>query len=72
MPLLAAVRVVALDLGGHGLSAHCAVMPPERARSFAAAIPGGTVENADGAGHHVELDAPQLVARRILELARNR
>jgi len=52
--------------------AESTVMPPERARAFAAAIPGATVEIADGAGHHVELDAPELVARRILELARTR
>jgi pimeloyl-ACP methyl ester carboxylesterase len=43
-----------------------AVMPPEKARRFAEAIPGGTVEIVDGAGHHVELDAPELVAERIL------
>ena len=45
------------------------VMPPERARRFAEAIPGATVEVVEGAGHHVELDAPQVVAERILELA---
>jgi pimeloyl-ACP methyl ester carboxylesterase len=42
------------------------VMPPDAARRFADAIPGGTVEIVDGAGHHVELDAPELVAERIL------
>jgi pimeloyl-ACP methyl ester carboxylesterase len=42
------------------------VMPPDKAQRFAEAIPGGTVEIADGAGHHVELDAPELVAERIL------
>jgi len=46
------------------------VMPPDKARRFAEAIPGGTVELVGGAGHHVELDAPQIVAERILELAR--
>jgi pimeloyl-ACP methyl ester carboxylesterase len=46
-----------------------AVMPPDRARPFAAAIPGATVEIVDGAGHHVELDAPALLAERILEFA---
>jgi pimeloyl-ACP methyl ester carboxylesterase len=46
------------------------VMPPERARSFAEAIPGATVKVVEGAGHHVELDAPGIVAERILELAR--
>lgn len=45
------------------------VMPPDKARRFAGAIPGGTVELVDGAGHHVELDAPRIVAERILELA---
>jgi esterase len=42
------------------------VMPPDRAHRFAEAIPGGTVEIVDGAGHHDELDAPELVAERIL------
>lgn len=46
-----------------------AVMPPERARAFAEAIPGASLELVDGAGHHVELDAPALVAARILEVA---
>lgn len=47
-----------------------AVMTPERARRFAEAIPGATLELVDGASHHVELDAPTVVAARILELAR--
>ena len=42
------------------------VMPPDKAQRFADAIPGGTVEIVDGAGHHPELDAPELVAERIL------
>jgi pimeloyl-ACP methyl ester carboxylesterase len=42
------------------------IMPPDKARRFAEAIPGGTVEIVDGAGHHVELEAPDLVAERIL------
>jgi pimeloyl-ACP methyl ester carboxylesterase len=42
------------------------VMPPDSARRFADAIPSATVEVVDGAGHHVELDAPELVAERIL------
>ena len=42
------------------------VMPPDRAHRFAEAIPGATVEIVEGAGHHVELDAPELVAERIL------
>jgi pimeloyl-ACP methyl ester carboxylesterase len=43
-----------------------AVMPPDSAHRFADATPGATVEIVDGAGHHVELDAPELVAERIL------
>ena len=46
------------------------VMPPDKARRFADAVPGGTLELVDGVGHHVELDAPQIVADRILDLAR--
>ena len=42
------------------------VMPPDSARRFAEAIPGAFVEIVNGAGHHVELDAPELVAERIL------
>jgi pimeloyl-ACP methyl ester carboxylesterase len=42
------------------------VMPPDKAQRFAEAIPGGTVEIVDGASHHVELDAPELLAERIL------
>ena len=42
------------------------VMPPDSARRFAEAIPEGTAEIVDGAGHHVELEAPHLVAERIL------
>src|SRR4029450_13170286 len=45
------------------------VMPPDSARRFAAAIPGGVLEVVDGVGHHVELDAAEQVARRILELS---
>ena len=45
-------------------------MPPAKARRFAEAIPGATLELVEGAGHHVELEAPQLVAERILEVAR--
>ena len=46
------------------------VTPPEKARRFAEAIPGARLELVEGAGHHVELEAPQLVAERILEVAR--
>jgi pimeloyl-ACP methyl ester carboxylesterase len=42
------------------------VMPPDKAHRFADAIPCGSVEIVDGAGHHVELDAPELLAERIL------
>ena len=41
------------------------VMPPEAARTFANAIPGATLELLDGIGHHVELEAPDRVARAI-------
>jgi pimeloyl-ACP methyl ester carboxylesterase len=42
------------------------VMPLDSARRFAEALPGAAVEVIDGAGHHVELDAPELVAEWIL------
>jgi pimeloyl-ACP methyl ester carboxylesterase len=42
------------------------VMPPVSARRFAESIPEGTAEIVDGAGHHVELETPHLVAERIL------
>lgn len=45
------------------------VMPEERARRFADAIPRATLELVEDVGHHVELEAPELVARRIRELA---
>jgi pimeloyl-ACP methyl ester carboxylesterase len=41
------------------------VMPPESAERFAGAIPGAELEIVDGAGHHVELEAPERVAARI-------
>lgn len=44
------------------------VMPPESAEKFAAAIPGGMLELVDGVGHHVELEAPERVAARLLAL----
>ena len=46
-----------------------AVMPPASARRFADAIPDATLELVEGAGHHVELDAPALVAERIRQAA---
>lgn len=45
------------------------VMPAARARSFAEAIPAATLELVDDAGHHVELEAPELVAKRIADPA---
>jgi pimeloyl-ACP methyl ester carboxylesterase len=45
------------------------VMPPESARRFADAIPSAMLELVDGAGHHLELERPELVAERIRELA---
>jgi pimeloyl-ACP methyl ester carboxylesterase len=59
---LGAVRCPVHVLAG----ANSDVMPPDRAQRFAEAIPGATVEIVEGAGHHVELDAPGLVAERIL------
>jgi esterase len=59
-------------LGGVSCPAHVMagseseVMPPDSARRFADAIPSATVEIVESAGHHVELDAPELVAERIL------
>ena len=44
------------------------VMSPEAARRFAEAIPGATAEVVARSGHHVELEAPELVAARIREL----
>ena len=42
------------------------VMSPDKANRFAEAIPGATAELVEGAGHHVDLEAPQVVAERIL------
>ena len=44
------------------------VMTPDRAHRFAEAIPAATVEVVDGVGHHVELEAPELVAERVRSL----
>jgi N-formylmaleamate deformylase len=44
------------------------VMPPASAERFARAAPCATLEVVDGVGHHVELEAPERVAARILEL----
>jgi pimeloyl-ACP methyl ester carboxylesterase len=45
------------------------IMPPSAAKRFAEAIPCATLELVDGVGHHVELEAPALVASRTRELA---
>jgi pimeloyl-ACP methyl ester carboxylesterase len=45
------------------------VMPPDSAERFAAAIPAAVLELVEGVRHHVELEAPERVAARILELA---
>lgn len=45
------------------------VMPPDRARAFAAALPDAALEVVEGAGHHLELEAPERLAARILALA---
>jgi len=45
------------------------VMAPDAARRFAGAIPAAVCEVVDGAGHHVELEAPARVAERVRELA---
>jgi pimeloyl-ACP methyl ester carboxylesterase len=41
------------------------VMPPAAAERFAAEIPDGVLELVIGVGHHVELEAPDRVARAI-------
>jgi esterase len=46
------------------------VMPPDKAHRFAEAIPSAAIELVEDAGHHVELEAPRIVAERILALAR--
>jgi len=45
-----------------------AVMPPDAAKRFAAAVPGAELELVDGVGHHVELESPERVAAQIREL----
>jgi pimeloyl-ACP methyl ester carboxylesterase len=44
------------------------VMPPESSRRFAEALPLATLELVEDVGHHVQLETPELVARRIREL----
>jgi pimeloyl-ACP methyl ester carboxylesterase len=44
------------------------VMPPDSADRFAKAIPGVVLDIVDDVGHHLELEAPERVAARILEL----
>jgi pimeloyl-ACP methyl ester carboxylesterase len=41
------------------------VMSPAAAARVAATIPGATLELIDGVGHHVQLEAPERVARAI-------
>jgi pimeloyl-ACP methyl ester carboxylesterase len=64
---LAGVRCRAHVIAG----AQSNVMPPDKARPFAEAMPVGALELAPGAGHHVELEAADLIATRILELTRD-
>jgi pimeloyl-ACP methyl ester carboxylesterase len=40
-------------------------MPPAAADQFAAAIPDGVLDLVVGVGHHVEVEAPNRVARAI-------
>ncbi len=61
---LSEVRCIAHVMAG----SESDVMPPESARRFATAVPGAILEPIEGAGHHVELEAPERVAARILEL----
>jgi esterase len=44
------------------------VMPPAAAEQFAAEIPDGVLDLVAGVGHHVELEAPERVARAIRAL----
>lgn len=62
---LSGVRCRALVMAG----SESDVMPPDSAERFAAAIPAAVLEIVEGVGHHVELEAPERVAARILELA---
>ena len=61
---LADVRCIARVMAG----SESEVMPPASAERFATAIPGAVLELVAGVGHHVELEAPERVAARILEL----
>jgi pimeloyl-ACP methyl ester carboxylesterase len=62
---LSGVRCIVRVLAG----SESDVMPPDSAQRFATAIPGAALEVLDGIGHHVELEAAERVAARILELA---
>jgi pimeloyl-ACP methyl ester carboxylesterase len=44
------------------------VMPPGSARRFADAIPSARLDLVDGVAHHVELEAPERVAAKIIDL----
>jgi pimeloyl-ACP methyl ester carboxylesterase len=61
---LSDVRCVVCVMAG----AESAVMPPDAAKRFAAAVPEAELELVDGVGHHVELASPELVAAQIREL----
>ena len=61
---LADVRCIARLMAG----SESEVMPPASAKRFVSAIPGAVLELVAGVGHHVELEAPERVAARILEL----
>jgi esterase len=61
---LSDVRCAARVLAGSASD----VMPPDSAERFAAAVPGAELEVVDAVGHHVEIEAPERVAARILEL----
>ena len=64
-PLLAEVRVPALMIWG----AQDAVVPVSCAHQYAAALPKSRVEIVPGAGHLVELEAPDTVVNLIANFA---
>jgi pimeloyl-ACP methyl ester carboxylesterase len=47
------------------------VMPPQKARRFAGAIPDGSLELVGGTSHPLELEAPSVFAARIIELTQS-
>jgi pimeloyl-ACP methyl ester carboxylesterase len=60
----------------HAIAAPCAVLvgqddtetPVEYARTLAAGIPGATLDVVPGAGHLLNIEAPEAVSRRLTEL----